>query len=98
MTVETEGISRPREAMSVAIKMRDFRERKEERLELRWDCGRRECRDVTGWERLRSVRCRMSAVVVRLVKMIMLGLLKFREGVVRRVCRKVSFWVSGTWR
>ena len=40
----------------------------------------------------------MSAVEVRLVKIMMLGDVRVREGVRSRVCRKVSFWVRGTWR
>ncbi len=91
-------MSRPLDATSVAIKILLFRERKEERLRFRWDCGSCECRDVTGWDRERRVRCRMSAVEVRLVKIMMLGLGLLSEGTERRMCRKVSFWVRGTWR
>ena len=75
--------------------------RKAKRLRLRWDWGREEWRDVTGWERVRRVRWRRSAVEVRLTKMIVegacLGVGGEKAGVWRRVWRKASLWGRGTW-
>ena len=86
-------MSRPREAMSVAMRIRVREERKEVRLAVRWGWGREEWRDVTGWERVRRVWWRRSVVLVRLVKIRIVAVESV--GRERRVCRKEGFWGVG---
>ena len=95
MTWFIAGMSRPREATSVAMRMRVREERKEVRLAVRWGWGREECRDVTGWERVRRVRWRRSVVVVRFVKIRIVAV--ERVGRERRVWRKAGFCGLGHW-
>ena len=86
MTRSTRGMSRPREATSVATRIRAARARKRERLEVRAAWERRECRDVTLWSRASSKRSRRSAVRLWLQKTMMEGLEMLR-GVRRRMWR-----------
>lgn len=96
MMRSTDGMSRPRDARSVATRMRVVRARKDERFEVRVVCGRPECREVKGWEREESVRDRWAAVRVRLQKIIVLS--AELCGVERRTWRYDERWVVGVRR